>query len=153
MLRAIGLASVFVLASVGLAACCSHAPRETPLDRANELDEAAWLMRADLVVASGRMEVAVAEYYNIYGKLPASNSDAGLPKPEDYQGKTLRSASVGPKGVIEFAFDAKSGKDGGRVRLIPDTSHAAAMSIQWRCETSDYPQIKHVLPICDYVPR
>ena len=99
------------------------------------------------------MQVVVAEYYNVYGKLPERNKDAGLPAPEDYRGKTLRSASVGANGVIEFVFDAKSGRDGGRVRLVPDASHAAAMSIQWRCESADYPQIKRVLPTCSHVDK
>jgi hypothetical protein len=142
-----------VAVSMALAGCCAVEARKTPLDRTVELDEAGWLIRADFVAATGRMQVAAAEYYNVYGKLPAHNKDAGLPEPEQYRGKTLRSASFGPNGVIELVFDAKSGRDGGRIRLVPDVSHAPAMGMQWRCESPDYPQVKRVLPTCDYVSR
>ncbi|HTA65909.1 MAG TPA: pilin [Xanthomonadaceae bacterium] len=144
---------VVLTLSIALSSCCMCQAHKTPLEQTAAFDEGSLLMRDDLVVAIGRMKVAVAEYYNIYGKLPVRNRDAGLPEPDQYRGRTLRSASVGANGAIEFAFDARSGHDGGRVRLVPDTSHAAAMSIQWRCESADYPQIERVLPTCDYVSR
>jgi hypothetical protein len=115
-----------------------------------ELDAASALIRADFATASGSMRTAIAEYYMTTAKMPTANTDAGLPAPTQYRGKTLKSATVTSGGSIEFAFDANSGVDGGRIRLIPDISNERAMGIAWRCETSDYAQIKRALPACEY---
>ena len=114
-------------------------------------DRASLLMRQDLAAAAA-MRVAVAEYYASMGKMPATNAEAGLPAPDQYRGKSLRSATLLPGGRIELAFDAQSGIDGGRVLLVPDLAHANAMGIQWRCETPDYPLIQRAVPLCDYKP-
>lgn len=113
-------------------------------------DKPSLLMREDLIAVSG-MRTAIAEYFMANGKMPASQIDAGLPAPESYRGKSLKSATVLPDGSVELAFDAASGVDGGRVRFVIDTSHVDAMGIQWRCVTSDYPLIKRVTPACEYV--
>jgi hypothetical protein len=153
MMRTQSICSIpLLLAAFALSSCCTGV-RPTPLDRTVELDRAGWLLRADFIAASGRMQVAETEYYQERGKLPTRNQDAGLPAPDDYRGKTLRSAGIQPDGTIVFVFDAKSGVDGGRVRMVPDTSHVAAMSVQWRCESADYAQIQRVIPSCDYVSR
>jgi hypothetical protein len=110
-------------------------------------------MVEDFAKATGGMKVAVAEYYMTMGKLPSSNAQAGLPAPTDYRGRTLRSATIGPTGAIVLVFDANSGKDGGRIRLIPDLAHANAMGVQWRCESPDYEYIRRILPTCDFVSR
>jgi hypothetical protein len=126
--------------------CCAFGPHSARVDRNA-------LIRDDFVQATSGMKVAIAENYENTGKLAAGNSEVGLPEPEEIRGQSLRSATVGPNGVIELVFDAKSGKDGGRIRLIPDPSDAEAMGVRWRCETPDYPQIKRALPTCDYVSR
>jgi hypothetical protein len=115
------------------------------------LDPALMLIRDDFV-ASASMRVAIAEFYMSTQKMPATNAEAGLPAPDDYRGKTLKFASVGADGTIEFVFDVNSGVDGGRIRLIPDLSHANAMGISWRCATADYALIKRALPTCEYEP-
>jgi len=132
--------------SSAMSACCAFDPHSARVDRNA-------LIREDFMQATSGMKVAIAEYYANMGKLPTRNSDTGLPAPMDYRGQSLRSATVGLNGVIELEFDARSGKDGGRIRLIPDTSHANAMGLSWRCETPDYPLIKRALPTCDYVSR
>ncbi len=107
-------------------------------------------LAGDLQAVSG-MRTAVAEYYQAMGKLPANQAELGLPAPERYRGKSLKSATVLADGSIDLVFDAASGVEGGRIRLIADLSHADAMGIQWRCETADYPQIKRAISTCDYV--
>jgi hypothetical protein len=119
-------------------------------DAASAADEKSLLIRADLATAAGSIKTAIAEYYMTNARMPASNSDIGLPAPDQYRGKSLKSATVVADGSIEFCFDASSGLDGGRIRLIPDISRANAMGIQWRCESSDYPLIKRALPVCEY---
>ena len=113
-------------------------------------DKASLLMREDLIAAAA-MRTAIAEYFISSGKMPAAQAEAGLPTPESYRGKSLKSATVLLDGSIELAFDANSGVDGGRVRFVVDTSHVDAMGIQWRCITNDYPLIKRVTPACEYV--
>ncbi len=116
------------------------------------VDEATLRMRDDLVVA-GAMRVAVAEFHAAMGRMPTSHAEAGLPEASHYRGQSLRSASLLGDGSIELVFDASSGVDGGRVRLVADASHADATGLQWHCVTSDYPLIKRVSPACDYVAR
>jgi len=78
--------------------------------------------------------------------LPA---EAGLFEPGAYRGKMLQSATVHSDGTIDFVFDARSGREGGVVRLVPDLSHPA-MGVQWDCESADYPSIAQLLPDCRY---
>jgi hypothetical protein len=96
--------------------------------------------------------VSVAEVYVSSGKMPADNAHAGLFEPEAYRGKTLQSATVHSDGTIDFVFDARSGRDGGVIRLVPDLSHPA-MGVQWDCETSDYPSIASLIPDCRYTGK
>jgi hypothetical protein len=114
-------------------------------------DKASLLMREDLRILDA-LRTAVAEYYVSTGKMPSVQSDAGLPSPDRYRGKSLKSATVLPDGSIDLVFDATSGVDGGRVRFAADLSHADATGIQWHCETADYPLIRRVTPACDYRP-
>jgi len=112
-------------------------------------DRASLLMREDLHVAAV-MRTAVAEYYMSTGRMPEQPALAGLARPEQYRGKTLRSATVLDDGSIELEFDAASGVDGGRIRFVADTSRADAMGLQWQCVTADYPLIARVTPACEY---
>jgi hypothetical protein len=115
-------------------------------------DEASLRIREDLQAVAG-MRVAIVEYYLTHGKMPARQADAGLPAPDHYRGRTLKSATVSPDGSIDLVFDAASGVDGGRIRFVADTSRADAMGVRWRCETADYPQVKRVSPLCEYAPQ
>lgn len=126
------------------------------LDREQEMRKAAndpesLRIREDLQAIAG-MRVAMVEFYQTNGRMPDSQAEAGLPPAEQYRGKSLKSAALLPGGVIELVFDAGSGVDGGRIRFVADTSHAEAMGIQWRCETSDYAHIQRVSPACAYKP-
>ncbi len=106
------------------------------------------LMLSDFHVASS-LQVAILESYMVRGQLPADNEAAGLPAPDRYRGKALMSATV-RDGSIELVFNAKSGKEGGRIQLVPDVSHIDAMGMQWHCETRDYRNIERILPACTY---
>jgi hypothetical protein len=109
-------------------------------------------MREDFAKAAGSIKVSVAEVYVSNGKMPADNAAAGLFEPDAYRGKTLQSATVHSDGTIDFVFDARSGRDGGVVRLVPDLSHPA-MGVQWDCESSDYPSIASLIPNCTYTGK
>lgn len=115
-------------------------------------DAASLLIREDLQAVAA-MRTAIAEYYMSMGRMPAQHSDAGLPPPGQFRGKTLKSATVLADGSIDLVFDAASGVEGGRIRFVADTSRADAMGLQWRCITGDYPLIKRAAPVCEYQPR
>ena len=116
---------------------------------AGSADRTSLLMREDLVLVSG-MRTAIAEAYMNMGRMPANAAEAGLSLPEQYRGKTLKTATLLADGTIELVFDAQSGVDGGRVLFVPDATRANATGIQWRCETSDYPLIARAVPTCEY---
>jgi hypothetical protein len=113
-------------------------------------DRQSELIREDLQAIAG-MRVAIAEYYQTNARMPANQAEMGLPPPEQYRGKSLKSATLQPGGVIELVFDAASGVDGGRIRFVADASHVEAMGVRWRCETSDYPHIRRVSVACEYL--
>jgi pilin len=138
---------------VGLWIFHAVADRPTPLEHATvEADRAAVLMREDFALAASSMKVAVSDSWPSGGAMPASNAEAGIPEPPAYRGRTLRSATIGTGGAITFEFDARSGRDGGRVRLVPDLAAAQPMGVQWRCDTADFPLIGRAQPACTYVP-
>jgi hypothetical protein len=107
-------------------------------------------MQSDLEWVSSA-KLGVLETYMNMRAMPADNAAAGLPEPDRFRGRSLRSATV-REGLIELEFDALSGKDGGRVWLIPEPAAVDWMTLQWRCETPDYVLIKRIAPLCDYVP-
>jgi hypothetical protein len=120
-------------------------------ETASALDRTSLLIRDDFHVSDG-MRNAIAEYYMAMGKMPATAAEAGMQPAGEYRGKTLKSAALIADGVIELTFDVNSGVDGGRIRLLPDLSHAQAMGLQWHCQTADYPLIKRAVPTCEYEP-
>jgi len=129
----------------------SRAARPVRLDIATVVvDSGPGRMREDFGKAAGSMKVAIAEFYVSRGQMPRDNAEAGLPPPSEYRGSVLRSATVTANGSIDFEFDGNSGKDGGHVTLLPDVAHANAMGVQWRCTTSDYPDIAHSIGSCSY---
>lgn len=115
-------------------------------------DESASVIRDD-VMRTAAMRGSIVEYYYSTLKMPASNEEARVPPPDRYRGRSLRSASVSSGGIIDLVFDGKSGIEGGRIRFVPDVSHANSMGIDWHCETHDYALIKRALPDCTYLPH
>jgi len=143
--------ALLVALIVGYEVFGHHAARPGRLDIvAVDVDSAGGRMREDFGKAAGGMKVAIAEFYVSRGQMPHDNVEAGLPAPEEYRGAALRSATVAANGSIDFEFDGNSGKDGGHVRLIPDLAHVNAMGVQWRCTTSDYPDIARAIASCSY---
>src|SRR5690606_679616 len=54
-------------------------------------DKASMMMREDLHVAAS-MRTAITEYYMSFARMPERPAQAGLAEPQEYRGKTLRSA-------------------------------------------------------------
>lgn len=82
------VAIVGILAAVGLPAYQDYTVRA----RASEA-----------FALAGPAQLAVAEYYDRWGRLPRDNAAAGLAAPEMHQGRIVRSVSVSD-GMIEVRF-------------------------------------------------
>lgn len=103
----------------------------------------------DISAASGA-RVAIAEFYMSSGRMPTTNSEAGLPEAKSYKGQSLVSLQISDGGAIVLTFDAASGVDGGTIEFMPDLTGIESMGMQWHCQTHDYAQIVRVLPSCNY---
>jgi hypothetical protein len=93
------------------------------------------------------LKMAVAEFYQMQGRAPASNEEAGLDPPEAYASGTLAAAEVRSGGVIALIYTAASGVNGGEVYLLPKER---AFGLGWSCESPDYRDIDQLLPSCVY---
>lgn len=103
------------------------------------------------VVQAAKMNIA--EQYAYEGVFPKSNTEAHLPSPEKFRGMTLLSLKISEGGRINLEFDALSGHDGGLIQIIPDSSLIESIGLQWRCMTSDYPDIDKIIKDCKYIEK
>lgn len=93
--------------------------------------------------------VAIAESYQTTLQLPSSNAAAGLPDAAQLYADSLQRLEVGRNGVVSLVYNERSGVAGGVIRLIPDAQ--ANGMLNWRCETSSYPDIVSFLPQCRFI--
>jgi hypothetical protein len=121
--------------------------RRDETERKEQAQIAIYLAEGLQVAALAR--TAVAEIYQTELKWPSSNREAGLPEPEQLQGKSLQSVRLARAGVIVLTYDGKSGVDRGVIRLVP-SARAQGGPIDWRCESSSYENIASMLPQCVY---
>ena len=82
----------------------------------------------------------ILKYYFDHNEFPSTNAEAGIPRPESFQIKALKSITVKKGGQLWLHFNDKSGVDNGTVVLIP------VMDINsgklWDCKTNSFPEIK-----------
>ena len=98
--------------------------------------------------AADGAKTAFAEYYSNTGKLPTGNADVGLPEPDAFRGKAVRSIAVSEQGIT-VTYDASSGLAVGSV-LFEAQADAGSGSVTWRCSSSSYREIKMLVPMCEY---
>jgi len=122
--------------------------RREDAERKEQQTIAAYL--AEGLQLSAAVKAAIAESRQVEMKWPASNREAGLPDPSQLTGRSLRSMKVSGQGVIALTYDAKSGVEGGVIRLIPSVRGEGAVT--WRCESPSYENIAIVNPQCSYRP-
>lgn len=121
---------------------------------AAELEQQRYLLksyRMEGLAAAQSVKVAIAEVFTSTGKLPASNKEAGVAEPEQFNGQALQSLQVGRAGIITLAYNEKSGVRDGRILLIPDISNTTVV-IKWRCESPDFKDIAVSMAQCEYAP-
>lgn len=103
-----------------------------------------YMIRAQVsegMVMGASAKVAVAEYYQAQGHLPANDAAVGLPAPEANAGKFVGSVAV-EAGTIRITFGAPpaqqtDAKIAGKSLLL--TPHLSGSAIVWRCSSNEIP--------------
>ena len=85
------------------------------------------------MVAPGKL--AVAEFFDSLGRLPASNASAGMPSSTSIKGTYTSYVSVGTGGVITMEVKGTNDTllDGTTMVYTPTTN---AGSVEWDCKTT-----------------
>ena len=101
--------------------------------------------------AATRAIGAVARYYLVEKKFPASNQEAGLPPPGTRLVASVRSASVAQRGIITLILE--DGPYTDTVVLIPDPTDNPEI-IHWRCTVTTDRQgtFEMLYPDCTSAP-
>ena len=91
-----------------------------------------------LVMATGA-KVAIAEYYQAQGRMPANNAAVGLPAAEEIRSKYAASVAV-KSGTIQVTFGsppayATDAKIAGKTLLL--TPQPTGSALDWRCRSDD----------------
>jgi ankyrin repeat protein len=100
-----------------------------------------------------QFKMGIAEHYQQMVDPPNSNREAGLPDPESFNGRSVKSVSVSQGGVITVYFNDKVSEDASIV-FIPEFTASNLQGIQWSCTSSSIGQkyFEHIIPACLYRP-
>lgn len=82
-----------------------------------------------LALAAGA-KASVTEFFSSNGRMPASNTSAGLATATDIKGNAVTQVSVGTNGLITITYNEKV-RSGATLVLSPTTG---AGGVQWRCK-------------------
>ena len=103
-------------------------------------------------LASGA-KVAVTEYLNTNGTFPADNSEAGLPDPDDINGKYIKSVTIFCNSCAELSIDAVF-RDTAHKNLAGGWASLWAKdeggSLSWRCSGSG--GMGDPVDVTEYIP-
>ena len=84
---------------------------------------------------------AVAEYYDRWGRFPANNAAAGLPRPESIRGLVVRSITV-TGGAIDMEINL--GQESGHIFLRPAVNKTYRTApLLWACNARLPPEETH----------
>jgi len=93
---------------------------------------------AEGLVLASEVQRAVLEYYDRWGRMPANNAVAGLPRPEAYRSREVATIAVND-GVVEVTFGDSIGKamSGEKIYLQPGINKAHPTgAVSWICNNS-----------------
>jgi len=93
-------------------------------------------------------KLAVKEYHDRWGVLPADNARAGLPRATDIRGRYVDSVSIA-NGVVEVVFNSEAGSPvkAKSLFLLPGINRDAPTgALAWRCGTGFDPKSGKGLP-------
>ena len=100
------------------------------------------------------VKVQVAEYYYSHGDFPVSNDELGLPPPESFAGRSVKSIEVSLGGKITIAYNNALKKDSSIV-LTPSTAGGySGAGLRWNCatETIEQSYFDSMHAPCTYLP-
>jgi len=89
---------------------------------------------AEALLMAPTVQAAIATYYHHTGRLPANNTAAGLPPPEQLRGKYVRRVQV-ENGGLHFALSLHSGDTQQWLSIRPALvqSEVGLISFIWVC--------------------
>jgi Pilin (bacterial filament) len=101
---------------------------------------------ASAIASAGALKAAVAEFAQAEGRLPNSRAEIGADKPEMYARDSVKSISIGAKGVITISLvDAIEAN--AKIQLSPMQSGVGG-AITWKCKAQLKADLRALLPNC-----
>jgi hypothetical protein len=101
---------------------------------------------ASAIASAGALKAAVAEFAQTEGRLPNSRNEIGADKPEAYARESVKSISIGAKGVITIVL-ADAIEANASIQLSPVQSSAGG-AITWTCKAQLSTALRAMLPSC-----
>jgi Pilin (bacterial filament) len=101
---------------------------------------------ANGIMAASPFKPAVAEFFLSEGKWPGANQDIGMPPPESFKAKGVRSVRILPGGKIQIAVDDM----GKKADVYLTASVNGAGQVTWTCMTTAIPDIARLVSTCVY---
>jgi hypothetical protein len=101
---------------------------------------------ANGMMAASPFKPALAEFFLSEGKWPEANQDIGMPPPESFKAKGVRSVRVFPGGKIQIVVDDMD--KSADVYLAASVNGAG--QVTWTCVTSAIPDIARLVSTCAY---
>jgi ankyrin repeat protein len=100
------------------------------------------------------IKVQVAEYYYMHGDFPVSNDELGLPPPESFAGRSVKSIEVSLGGKITIVYNNALKKDSSIVLTPSTTGGYSTGNLNWACatETIEQSYLDSLSLPCYYVP-
>lgn len=92
---------------------------------------------AEALVLAGEGQRAVVEYYDRWGRLPANNAAAGLPRPEAYRTRVVTGITIN-SGVVEVGVATEGAAAAkGKIYLRPAINRAYPTGpLAWICNNT-----------------
>lgn len=120
--------------------------------KGQELLTAAHIMEG--LAKAAPVKIQVAEFYAMQGDFPVNNAELGLPSPESFAGRSVKSIEVSLGGKITIAYNNALKKDSSIVLTPSTTGGYSAGGLNWACatETIDQSYFDSISMPCYYVP-
>lgn len=105
---------------------------------------------AEGMAQATRFKFMISQHYMITGEFAGSNEAMGLPEPESFANRAIKSISVQPSGSIKIIYTEASGMVNGSVLFVPEINRSTS-ELKWKCVSYSYRGIHNVNPDCKYL--
>lgn len=93
-------------------------------------------------------KTSVAEFYTNYGRLPGSNSSAGIAQDTSISGKYVSKVDVTAKGLIQATFGGPKVNQKIKNGVLELSAITSAGSIDWKCQAASGIDNKYLPSSC-----